>query len=79
MAITYAGSADEWIVIVKSGARVEFGAILTAGTAYYAHPTAGAIGPYGDLLTGHTVSQLGSAYSTSVMIFDIRNSLATIP
>jgi len=77
MAFSYA-SADEWVVLLQSG-RVSFGAILTAGTVYYAHPTAGAIGPHGDLLSGDFISQLGSAYSTSEMDIEIRNNLGTVP
>ena len=77
MALSYA-AADEYLVILKAG-RVEFGSILTAGTVYYAHPTAGAIGPHGDILSGDTVSQFGSAYSTTQMDVEIRNSLTTVP
>ena len=59
-------SASQPLAIVKSG-DVTFGAILTAGTAYYLGDDPGGISPVADLASGDDVVLIGIAISTTVL------------
>ena len=59
-------------VAVQTGGDITLGAVLTAGTAYYASDDAGGICPVADLASGDYVCLLGLAKSTSVLALDIQ-------
>lgn len=61
-----AGSNGQPGKILKSG-NLTINAAMTAGTAYYLSPTAGAIGVLGDLTSGDDVVVIGVAKSTTVL------------
>lgn len=65
------GAADgQPLAYIKSG-DLNMGAILTAGTAYYASETAGGIQPAADVASEDVIF-LGIAKSTSVLTLDIQ-------
>jgi len=47
------------------GGTIAIGATVVAGTHYFAHTTAGSIGPFGDLGTGDYLTPIGMAVSTA--------------
>lgn len=59
-------------VAVQTAGDITLGAVLTAGTAYYASDDAGGICPVADLASGDYVCLLGLAKSTSVLALDIQ-------
>lgn len=64
-------AVDQPLKIAKDG-DVAFGAIFTAGTAYYLSDTPGAICPVADIGAGEYVCQLGLAKSTTMLALDIQ-------
>jgi hypothetical protein len=66
-------SLNQPIVVCDRG-PVAFGAIFTAGLAYYLSATAGGICPVADVTTGMTVSALGIATTTSILNININAS-----
>jgi len=57
-----------------TGGSLTFNAVLTAGTIYTASDTAGGIRPAVDNNSGDTISILGVASSTTVLVVKIHNS-----
>jgi hypothetical protein len=55
-----------------------FNAVLTAGTIYVQSATAGGIAPAADLASGHHVTILGVATSTTNLEMCLTNSSATV-
>lgn len=69
MAITSASTSGDTVLAV-SGGDVTLGSILTTGTDYYVHTTAGSIGVRGDLSAGDYVRRVGIAKSSSVLYLE---------
>lgn len=67
MALNGAAAGQPLAVLV--GGNVTLNAVLTAGTSYYLSGTAGGIAPRADVTTGDDVVFLGTASSTTVLVF----------
>lgn len=79
IATTTAAAAGQPISYQTSG-TLAFGAILTKGEIYLVSATAGGIAPEADIVTtGHYVSILGVASSTSNLSVKLNASGITIP
>lgn len=59
-------------VAVQTAGDITLGAVLTAGTAYYASDDAGGICPVADLASGDYVCLLGLAKSSSILTVDVQ-------
>ena len=73
------GSSGTAIQVATIGARIDFGAVLTQGFPYFLSATAGAFGPYADLVSTNLVSFLGIAETTSILLFQPLSSGVAIP
>ncbi|MCX5513421.1 hypothetical protein C3941_23820 [Kaistia algarum] len=62
-------SANQPVSVAKSGSDITFGAVFTAGLAYYLSDTPGGICPVADIGAGEYVGLLGLAKSTTVLAF----------
>jgi hypothetical protein len=74
----HAALADQPVRIAKNGAKVNLGAILTAGTDYYLSGTAGGICPRADVTTGDDPVRIGWAETTSILVLDIADMGVTL-
>ena len=68
------GAADGQPLAVATEGPVAFGAVLTAGVAYYLSDTPGGICPVADLASGEYPTLLGIATSTDVLDVDIHSA-----
>lgn len=67
LAVLGASGTSEYPATVYNG-DIDFGsAVLTMGVQYYLSATAGKVCPYGDLVTGNWITQIGYPTSTSVL------------
>lgn len=74
----HAALAGQPVEIIKSG-QVNLGAILTLGEEYVLSDAAGLVCPRSDLATGHWITRLGHAESTSVFNVDIKRTGLQVP
>jgi hypothetical protein len=74
----HAAAANQPLKIAKNGARVNVGAVLTAGIDYYVSGTAGAICPRADVTTGDDPLRVGIAETTSVLLLDFADPDVTL-
>lgn len=65
------GAANGQPLSVQRSGEINLGATLVAGTTYYAAPTAGAIGPLADVLSGDDPIIVGIAKSASTLVLRI--------
>lgn len=63
-------AASQWGGIQTQG-TITIGATCVVGTTYYAHTTAGSIGEYGDLSTGHYITVVGRATTTGIIKLEL--------
>lgn len=66
-------------IMATSGNVIFVGATMTAGTTYFAGPTAGQIVPYADLSTGDYVVRIGTAKSATEIILSIEDTGVLVP
>ena len=71
-------AADGDFVVYQATESIDLGAILTAGTFYYASATPGKIAPHADLVSTNVVSAIGYATSTTDLTLSINNTGAVI-
>lgn len=62
----------------QTDGNLTFNAVLTAGTIYVQSATAGGIAPAADLASGHHVTILGVATSTTNLEMCLTNTAATV-
>lgn len=74
----HAAGVDQPLKIAKNGAIVDLGAILTAGTDYYASGTPGGICPRADVTTGDDPLRVGIATTTARLLLDIADPDVTL-
>lgn len=67
------GASDGQPLTIVTAGDVTLGG-MTAGVSYYLSPTAGGIAPRADVDTGDTVTALGIAKSTTVLLLNITHS-----
>lgn len=72
------GAADGQPLSVQTGGDITIGATLTAGTTYYASPTAGGICPLADVASGDDPIIIGIAKSATVLMIRIADPDVTI-
>lgn len=72
------GASDGQPLSVQTGGDITIGGTLTAGTTYYASPTAGGICPLADVASGDDPIIVGIAKSTSVLMLKIADPDVTI-
>lgn len=72
--ISLHGAASGQPIEYLTSGYLTFNAVLTAGTAYVMSATAGGIAPASDLASGHTITDLGRATSTTNLFVRIFNS-----
>lgn len=73
-----AASAGQPVRLQTAG-TITIGATVTVGEIYVLSATAGGICPEADLATGHTVSIVGVATTTTAIFLNIFNSGAEVP
>lgn len=61
-------------VVATSGSIILVGTTMVVGETYYVGPTAGEIIPGSDLTTGHYVTRLGTAATTTQLDLAIKNT-----
>lgn len=72
------GASNGQPLSVQRSGDINLGATLTAGTTYYAAPTAGDIGPLGDVASGDDPIIIGIAKSSSILQMRILDPGVTI-
>jgi hypothetical protein len=72
------GASDGQPLSVQTGGDITIGATVTAGTTYYASPTAGGICPLADVASGDDPIIIGIAKSASVLMLRIADPDVTI-
>src|SRR5262245_50489405 len=65
------GASDGQPLAVLKAGEINLGVALVAGTDYYLSDTPGGICPRADVLTGETVTLIGLAKSTSILLVNL--------
>jgi hypothetical protein len=73
----HGASNGQPLAVLRAG-EVTIGATIVAGGDYYLGDTAGGICPRADVTTGETVSLIGLAKSTTVLIVNIQRTAVTL-
>lgn len=73
----HGASNGQPLAVLRSG-EVTIGATLVAGSDYYLGDAPGGICPKADVTTGETVTMIGLAKSTSVLIVNIQRTGVTL-
>ncbi len=71
-------AADGQPLSVQTGGEITIGGTLTPGSAYYLHPTAGAMGLIAEVEAGDDVILIGLAKSATVLMLRITDPDVTI-